>query len=70
MFRYYRERAKFKPYEVAVEMSVSPMTISRWELGHTEPLISQFSRLCRLYKLTDTEKLALLDEYACEKEAM
>ena len=62
MLKTLREKAGLKSYEAAVKLGVHPMTISRWENGHSAPTVDQLSKIREVYNLTDSEVLALLKE--------
>lgn len=58
----YRKRANLQPYEVAVQLKISPGLVTNWESGKSEPRLSDIARLRRIYNLTDSEILELLEE--------
>ena len=44
-----RVNSRLTQAQVAEKIGVNPATVLAWELGRTEPKITQYKQLCRLY---------------------
>ncbi len=49
MIRRLREERGWTQLELAYRLGVTPVTIYNWERGRTEPRVSQFRQLARLF---------------------
>jgi transcriptional regulator with XRE-family HTH domain len=49
MIRRLREERGWTQLELAYRLRVTPVTIYNWERGRTEPRVSQFRQLARLF---------------------
>ncbi len=56
-----REERGWTQLELASRLGVTPVTIYNWERGRTEPRVSQFRQLARLFGVS-------MDDIALEEE--
>ena len=52
MIRWLREERGWTQVELASRLGVTPVTIYNWERGRTEPRVSQFRQLARLFEVS------------------
>lgn len=64
--RQLREERGWTQLHLAIQLGVTPVTIYNWERGNSEPRVSQFRRLARLFGVS-MDVLALAGEE--EREA-
>jgi len=56
-----REERGWTQLELAYRLGVTPVTIYNWERGRTEPRVSQFRQLARLFEIA-MDDIALVEE--------
>ena len=59
--RQLREERGWTQLELAYRLGVTPVTIYNWERGRTEPRVSQFRQLARLFGVS-MDEIALVGE--------
>ncbi len=68
MIRRLREERGWTQLELASRLGVTPVTIYNWERGRTEPRVSQFRQLARLFGVS-MDDLTLANEDGREADA-
>ena len=59
--RQLREERGWTQLQLAIHLGVTPVTIYNWERGKSEPRVSQFRQLARLFDIS-MDDLALVGE--------
>jgi transcriptional regulator with XRE-family HTH domain len=57
-----RERRGWTQLQVAIQLGVTPVTIYNWERGKSEPRVSQFRQLARLFAVSMDDLALTADE--------
>ncbi|CAA9577535.1 MAG: hypothetical protein AVDCRST_MAG88-2963 [uncultured Thermomicrobiales bacterium] len=59
--RQLREERGWTQLQLAIQLGITPVTIYNWERGKSEPRVSQFRQLARLFDIS-MDDLALVGE--------
>jgi transcriptional regulator with XRE-family HTH domain len=67
--RQLREARGWTQLHLAIQLGVTPVTIYNWERGNSEPRVSQFRQLARLFAVS-MDELALTNEDVHQERAV
>ena len=67
--RQLREERGWTQLQLAIQLGVTPVTIYNWERGKSEPRVSQFRQLARLFAIS-MDDVALVGEGRREARAV
>jgi transcriptional regulator with XRE-family HTH domain len=65
-----RERRGWTQLQVAIQLGVTPVTVYNWERGKSEPRVSQFRELARLFAVSMDELALTGDELQASRGAV